>query len=77
MDLLQVFIDSLTSGRLPVSSHRPVITVLPKKGDLLEIKNWRPVPLLCCDYKLLSKVNKSNTGYISGGASRSDLLCPG
>jgi hypothetical protein len=33
-----------------------VLTLLPKKGDLQEIKNWGPVSLLCVDYKLLSKV---------------------
>ncbi len=40
--------DSLGSGKLPLSSRRAVITLLPKKGDLLEVKNWRPVfaPLL-------------------------------
>lgn len=32
-----------------------MITLLPKKGDLCNIKNWRPVSLLCSDYKLLSK----------------------
>lgn len=38
-DLLWVLNDSLSSGRLPLSSRRAVITLLPKKGDLLEIKN--------------------------------------
>ncbi|KAI3361898.1 hypothetical protein L3Q82_002226 [Scortum barcoo] len=33
-----------------------MLTLLPKKGDLQDIKNWRPVSLLCTDYKLLSKV---------------------
>jgi len=32
------------------------LTLLPKKGDLEDIKCWRPVSLLCSDYKLLSKV---------------------
>jgi len=32
-----------------------LVTLLPKKRDLTEIKNWRPVSLLCSDYKLLSK----------------------
>lgn len=27
-----------------------------QKGDLLKVKNWRPVSLLCSDYILLSKV---------------------
>ncbi|KAJ4944112.1 hypothetical protein JOQ06_012657 [Pogonophryne albipinna] len=55
-DLLSVLRDSLSNGRLPLSCRRAVLTLLPKKGDLQEIKNWRPVSLLCTDYKLLSKV---------------------
>ncbi|KAI3355002.1 hypothetical protein L3Q82_004803 [Scortum barcoo] len=35
--------------------RRAVITLLPKKGDLQDLKNWRPVSLLCGDYKVLSK----------------------
>ncbi len=32
-----------------------MLTLPPKKGDLHDINNWRPVSLLCTDYKLLSK----------------------
>ncbi|KAI3377827.1 hypothetical protein L3Q82_008966, partial [Scortum barcoo] len=32
-----------------------VLTLLPKKGNLQDIKNLCPVSLLCVDYKLLSK----------------------
>ncbi|XP_060923242.1 protein jagged-1a-like [Limanda limanda] len=38
-----------------MSCRRAVITLLPKRGDLQEIKNWRPVSLFCTDYKILSK----------------------
>ncbi|KAI3376858.1 hypothetical protein L3Q82_000114 [Scortum barcoo] len=38
-----------------MSCRRAVLTLLPKKGNLQDIKNWRPVSLLCVDYKLLSK----------------------
>uniref|UniRef100_A0A8C5E548 Reverse transcriptase domain-containing protein n=1 Tax=Gouania willdenowi TaxID=441366 RepID=A0A8C5E548_GOUWI len=55
-DLLRVLRDSLRTGRLALSCRRAVLTLLPKKGDLQDIKNWRPVSLLCSDYKLLSKV---------------------
>jgi len=55
-DLLQVMSVSLSEGMLPLSCRRAVITLIPKKGDLTDIRNWRPVSLLCCDYKLLSKV---------------------
>jgi len=55
-DLLAVLNESLADGLLPLSCRRAVITLLPKKGDLKEIKNWRPVSLLCTDLKMLSKV---------------------
>ena len=29
--------------------------MLPKKGDLVLLKSWRPVALLCTDYKMLSR----------------------
>ena len=55
-DLLEVLRNSFLGGKLPLGCRRAVITLLPKKGDLCEIKNWRPVSLLCADYKILSKV---------------------
>ncbi len=55
-DLSLVLMNSLENGLLPISCRRAILTLLPKKGDLQEIKNWRPVALLSTDYKLLSKV---------------------
>ncbi len=55
-DLSLVLMNSLEKGFLPLSCRRVILTLLPKKGDLQEIKNWRPVALLSTDYKLLSKV---------------------
>ena len=54
-DLLDVFNESLACGSMPMSCHRAVIMLLPKKGNLQDLMNWRPVSLLCVDYKLLSK----------------------
>ena len=61
-DILDVFNESLASGSMPMSCRRAVVTLLPKKGNLQDIKNWRPVSLLCVDYKLLSKVFASRLG---------------
>uniref|UniRef100_A0A8D3EDT5 Reverse transcriptase domain-containing protein n=1 Tax=Scophthalmus maximus TaxID=52904 RepID=A0A8D3EDT5_SCOMX len=55
-DIMHVFAESFGDCSLPQSCRRAVLTLLPKKGDLMDIKNWRPVSLLCSDYKLLSKV---------------------
>lgn len=43
-------------GFLPQSCRRAVLTLLLKKDDLQDIKNWWPDSLLCTDYKVLSKV---------------------
>ncbi|CAM2097021.1 unnamed protein product [Caretta caretta] len=32
-----------------------VLTLLPKKGDLCDLRNWRPVSLLSTDYKIEAK----------------------
>lgn len=54
-DLYAVFLESSESKVLPLSCRRAVVTLLPKKGDLGLLKNWRPVSLLGTDYKILSK----------------------
>lgn len=54
-DLFEVFKGCLDSGTLPLSCTRAVLALLPKKGDLGLLKNWRPVSLLCTDYKIIAK----------------------
>lgn len=41
---------------LSLSMKSAVVKLLPKKGDLTNIKNWRPISLLNTDYKLLAKI---------------------
>ena len=55
-DFYQVLQECIEQKCLPLSIRRAVISLLPKKGDLLEISNWRPVSLLNTDYKILAKV---------------------
>lgn len=54
-DLYEVLLESVRNKVLPVSCRRAVLSLLPKKGDLCLLKNWRPVSLLCMDYKIISK----------------------
>ena len=67
-------------GQLSVTQRRGIIKLIPKKDagpDL--IKNWRPITLLNCDYKIAAKaianrlkrvipnlVNSDQTGFIKG-----------
>ncbi|CAM2113946.1 unnamed protein product [Caretta caretta] len=54
-DLATVWAESLQGGVLPLSCRRAVLALLPKKGDLHDLRNWRPVSLLSTDYKIVAK----------------------
>ena len=41
--------------QLSTTQQIAIISLIPKKDDLTEIKNWRPISLLNCDYKILTK----------------------
>jgi hypothetical protein len=43
-------------GNLTNSFRTAKIRLIPKKGDLKKITNWRPISLLNCFYKLISRV---------------------
>ena len=47
---------SYQTGKLAVSQRRGIVKLIPKKdADPNLIKNWRPLTLLNCDYKIASK----------------------
>ncbi|CAM5113120.1 unnamed protein product [Eretmochelys imbricata] len=54
-DLATVWAESLQGGVLPLSCRRAVLALLLKKGDLRDLRNWRPVSLLSTDYKIVAK----------------------
>ena len=55
--LTECFNESFRLGRIPDFMSRGVISLLPKgKKDRSYLKNWRPITLLECAYKLLSGV---------------------
>ncbi|CAM2111690.1 unnamed protein product [Caretta caretta] len=63
-DLVTVWADSLQSGVLPLSCRRAVLALLPKKGDLRDLRNWRPVSLLSTDYKIVAKAISLRLGSV-------------
>lgn len=71
-DLLEVPNNSLTRHLLPLSFRRAVVTLLPKKDDL---KNWKPVSLLCRNYKPLFKTSAAMLGRILEEAIHADQTC--
>ena len=73
--LESVYNDALTAGVYPSSWQQTCMRLLPKKGDLTSLKNWRPIALINCDAKVFTRLlnsriltvaNKLITGYQTG-----------
>ena len=54
-DLVDVLNFAHRTQELSSSQARGIITLVPKKGDLKNPKNWRPISLLNVDYKIASR----------------------
>ena len=55
-DIGKLRLFSYDTGNLSISQRRGIVKLIPKKDDdLTSIKNWRPITLLNCDYKIASK----------------------
>ena len=83
-NISDIFLKSLNysyqHNSLSINQRRGVISLLPKGNkDIHYLDNWRPITLLCCDYKLISKVltnrlkrtlphiiHTSQTGFVTG-----------
>ena len=53
--LLRYFNCCLDKGRLTSTFSTGLLRLIPKKGDTSKITNWRPISLLSCMYKVLSR----------------------
>ena len=83
-DIADLFIKSLNyanqTGQLSVTQRRGIIKLIPKKdAEPYLIKNWRPISLLNCDYKIAAKaianrfkqvlpnlIDNDQTGFLKG-----------
>jgi exonuclease III len=74
-DLVSVYNDCFVSGRLSFSQRSGLITLLYKKGDKLDTKNWRPISLLCTDYKILAKVLTNRLSAVISSVTGPEQVC--
>ena len=65
----------LDKGELPLSLRRAVITLLFKKEDTENLKNWRPISLLNADYKLIAKVISQRLRAVMPSLIHPDQSC--
>ena len=55
-DFTEVINNCYLNGSMSKSMRAAIVTLLPKKGNLKELANWRPVSLLNTDYKILARI---------------------
>lgn len=83
-DISDLFLNSINYayriGQLSVTQRRAIIKLIPKKDlELNLLKNWRPISLLNCDYKIAAKaianrfkqvipniISHDQTGFLKG-----------
>lgn len=53
--LLEVFNEIMEEDEMSESMKMGVVTMLYKKGNPSQLANYRPLTVLCVDYKILSK----------------------
>jgi endonuclease/exonuclease/phosphatase family metal-dependent hydrolase len=54
--LTTVFNDALDKGVFPDTWNESIMTLLPKKGDSSDMRNYRPLSLANCDYKYFTRI---------------------
>ncbi|KAG2192764.1 hypothetical protein INT46_002424, partial [Mucor plumbeus] len=64
---LSVYNDALNLGIFPPSWQETCIVLLPKKGDLWNLANWRPISLINTDCKVFTMILNSR---VIGAASK-------
>ena len=55
-DILEMYNEVLQTGILGASQRKAIINIIPKNNETKYITNFRPISLLCVDYKILAKL---------------------
>ncbi|GBG63425.1 hypothetical protein CBR_g38045 [Chara braunii] len=71
-DLTEMFNEVLNGGRLGKSITRGIISLLFKKGDRCEVRNWRSISLVNVVYKLLARTLASRLSKFLPGLVQRD-----
>jgi hypothetical protein len=77
--IYEIYNDALQHGFFPASWNESIMSLLPKKGNLSDIRNYRPISLANTDYKIFTRIlnkrmmlasthliNNNQLGFIPG-----------
>ena len=75
-DLVDVITNVYLKDNLPESWREGLITLIYKeKGDIKNLKNWRPITLLNTDYKIMTKSIANRIKKVAGRLINLDQAC--
>ena len=55
-EVSKVIINIINGAMLQENQKRAIIALIPKDGDLTDLKSWRPISLICSDVKIVAKI---------------------
>ena len=55
-EMINLYNDIMRTGKIPKSFKTSAISLIHKGNEKYLLKNWRPISLLCLDYKILAKL---------------------
>lgn len=74
-DILEMFNEFQKMTVLPETFTMALVKLIHKKGEKIDLKNWRPISLLNVDYKLFSKLLASRLTGVLDQVIHPDQLC--
>jgi hypothetical protein len=79
IDFLDVLNESFASSKLPKTMQMSIVTLIFKKSSRQDLRNYRPISLMCSDYKVIAKalaermkqvlpsiIHEDQTGFLKG-----------
>ena len=74
-DLVEVLNFGFQNGQLSVSQRRGLLSLIFKKGEKKDLKNWRPISLLCVDYKIGTRALAAQLQKVLSSVLHEDQTC--
>ena len=74
-DLVEVLNYGFQNGQLSVSQHRGLLSLIFKKGEKRDLKNWRRISLLCVDYKIGTRALAARLQKVLSSVLHEDQTC--
>ena len=74
-DLVEVLNYGFQNSQLSVSQRRGLLSLIFKKGDKKDLKNWRLISLLCVDYKIGMKALAARLQKVLPSVLHEDQTC--